>query len=132
MSVSRGISKSSLTVALYRSFPSPVTAMAGTTALGLSRGLRTRPIRNRPRTPRWGQGRTQTRSYAFDIRRTSFTSSLTTCDFVSQQPAPPAPGSRPAPPLADKHPAPVTDLTSHRLLRTRMLGGVINEYRYAA
>jgi hypothetical protein len=24
------------------------------------------------------------------------------------------------------------DLTNHRLLRTRMLGGVINEYRYAA
>src|SRR5258705_9364999 len=55
--------------------------MAGTTALGLSSGLRTRPIRNRPRTPRWGQGRTQTRSYVFDIRRASFTISLTTCDF---------------------------------------------------
>lgn len=36
------------------------------------------------------------------------------------------------PPLADEHPAPVIDLTSHRLLRTRVLGGVINEYRYAA
>ena len=80
----RGISKSSLTVAPYRSFPSPVTALAGTTALGLSRGLRTRPIKNRPRTPRWGQGRTQTRSYVFDICRTSSTSSLTTCAFVSQ------------------------------------------------
>src|SRR5947207_3855005 len=80
----RGISKSSLTVAPYRSFPSPVTALAGTTVLGLSRGLRTRPIRNRPRTPRWGQGRTPTRSYVFDICRTSSTSSLTTCNFVSQ------------------------------------------------
>ena len=29
--------------------------MAGTAALGLSRRLRTRPIRNRPRTLRWGQ-----------------------------------------------------------------------------
>jgi hypothetical protein len=29
--------------------------MVGTTALGLSRRLRTRPIRNRPRTLRWGQ-----------------------------------------------------------------------------
>jgi hypothetical protein len=36
------------------------------------------------------------------------------------------------PPLAQEHPAPVTDLTTHRLLRTRVLGGVINEYRYAA
>jgi putative transposase len=35
-------------------------------------------------------------------------------------------------PLAQEHPAPVTDLTAHRLLRTRVLGGVINEYRYAA
>jgi hypothetical protein len=29
--------------------------MVGTTALERSRRLRTRPIRNRPRTPRWGQ-----------------------------------------------------------------------------
>ncbi|MEU1628422.1 integrase core domain-containing protein [Streptomyces sp. NPDC020096] len=36
------------------------------------------------------------------------------------------------PPLAQKHPAPVVNLTAHRLLRTRVLGGVINEYRYAA
>ena len=39
----------------FRSFPSPVTAMAGAAALGLSRELRTQPIRNRPRTSRWGQ-----------------------------------------------------------------------------
>ncbi|MET7355769.1 hypothetical protein ABZT42_49900, partial [Streptomyces mirabilis] len=36
------------------------------------------------------------------------------------------------PPLAQEHPAPSTDLTAHRLLRTRVLGGVINEYRHAA
>jgi putative transposase len=36
------------------------------------------------------------------------------------------------PPLAQEHPEPVTDLTTHRLLRTRVLGGVVNEYRYAA
>jgi transposase InsO family protein len=36
------------------------------------------------------------------------------------------------PPLAGEHLVPVTDLTTHRLLRTRVLGGVINEYRYAA
>jgi len=35
---------------------------------------------------RWGRGRTLTRSYVFDIRRTSSTSSLTTCDLVSQEP----------------------------------------------
>jgi transposase InsO family protein len=36
------------------------------------------------------------------------------------------------PPLTQEHPEPVTDLTTHRLLRTRVLGGVVNEYRYAA
>jgi putative transposase len=36
------------------------------------------------------------------------------------------------PPLAQEHPMPVTNLTARRLLRTRVLGGVINEYRYAA
>jgi putative transposase len=35
------------------------------------------------------------------------------------------------PPLTQEHPEPVTDLTTHRLLRTRVLGGVVNEYRYA-
>ena len=38
-----------------RSFPSPVAAMAGATALGLFRELRTQPVRNRPRTSRRGQ-----------------------------------------------------------------------------
>ena len=36
------------------------------------------------------------------------------------------------PPLAQEHLAPPTDMTAHRLLRTRVLGGVINEYTYAA
>jgi len=36
------------------------------------------------------------------------------------------------PPLSGEHPTPVTDLTTHRLLQTRVLGGVVNEYRYAA
>ncbi|MGW1898222.1 integrase core domain-containing protein [Streptomyces hirsutus] len=35
-------------------------------------------------------------------------------------------------PLAREHPAPKTGLTVHRVLRCRVLGGVINEYRYAA
>src|SRR5260370_21559805 len=51
----RGISKGSLIVA-HRSFPSPVTAMAGTAVLGLSRELRTQPVGNRSRTSRRGQG----------------------------------------------------------------------------
>lgn len=37
------------------------------------------------------------------------------------------------PSLADHHTAPLTDRkTPRRLLRTRVLGGLINEYRYVA
>jgi putative transposase len=36
------------------------------------------------------------------------------------------------PPKAQQHPAAAHDLTTRRLLRTRILGGLINEYRYAA
>jgi putative transposase len=36
------------------------------------------------------------------------------------------------PPDAEEQPAAVHDLDAHRLLRTRVLGGIINEYRYAA
>ncbi|MGW4821963.1 integrase core domain-containing protein [Streptomyces sp. NPDC004227] len=36
------------------------------------------------------------------------------------------------PPLAQEYPAPKTDLTAHRVLRRRVLGGVMNEYGYAA
>ncbi|MEV6057043.1 integrase core domain-containing protein [Streptomyces sp. NPDC052107] len=36
------------------------------------------------------------------------------------------------PPHASGPPATIHDLDSHRLLRTRILGGAINEYRYAA
>lgn len=36
------------------------------------------------------------------------------------------------PPLAQVHPTPMVTPSAHRLLRTRTLGSVINEYRYAA
>ncbi|MFG2259845.1 integrase core domain-containing protein [Streptomyces mirabilis] len=36
------------------------------------------------------------------------------------------------PPAADQQPVAVPELEGRRLLRTRILGGVINEYRYAA
>ncbi|MFD9822300.1 integrase core domain-containing protein [Streptomyces violascens] len=36
------------------------------------------------------------------------------------------------PPNAPDQPATVTDLDGHRLLRTRVLGGTINQYRYAS
>ncbi|MFF3517788.1 integrase core domain-containing protein [Streptomyces sp. NPDC002573] len=36
------------------------------------------------------------------------------------------------PPLAQEHPAPMTAPTAQRILHTRVLGGLINEYRYAA
>jgi putative transposase len=36
------------------------------------------------------------------------------------------------PPEAQEQPAAVHDLKTQRLLRTRILGGLINEYRYAA
>lgn len=37
-----------------------------------------------------------------------------------------------SPPHASGQPATVHDLDGHRLLRTRILGGTINQYRYAA
>ena len=55
MSMSRGISKGFRIVAPFRSFPSPVAAMAGAAVPGLFRELRTQPVRNRPRTSRRGQ-----------------------------------------------------------------------------
>ncbi|GAB3006703.1 integrase core domain-containing protein [Saccharothrix stipae] len=36
------------------------------------------------------------------------------------------------PPERQQHPATVHDLDTHRVLRTRILGGLINEYRQAA
>jgi putative transposase len=41
-------------------------------------------------------------------------------------------GRHQLPPDAHQQPATVHDLEGHKLLRTRILGGVINEYRYAA
>ncbi len=36
------------------------------------------------------------------------------------------------PPQAHGQPPPILEPASHKVLRTRILGGVINEYRYAA
>ncbi|MEU1784943.1 integrase core domain-containing protein [Streptomyces sparsogenes] len=36
------------------------------------------------------------------------------------------------PPLAQEHPTPIAGPSADRILRTRILGGVINEYKYAA
>ncbi|ROP41882.1 hypothetical protein EDD40_7354 [Saccharothrix texasensis] len=36
------------------------------------------------------------------------------------------------PPETQQHPAAVHDLDSHRVHRTRILGGLINEYRHTA
>ncbi|MFJ6677450.1 integrase core domain-containing protein [Actinosynnema sp. NPDC091369] len=36
------------------------------------------------------------------------------------------------PPEADQNPPALHDLDTHRLLRTRVLGGLINEYRHVA
>jgi hypothetical protein len=125
MSMSRGISKSSLTVALYRSFPSPVTVMAGTTALGLSRGLRTRPIRNRPRTPRWGQGRTQpgaTPSTYVEPPSRAHSQRATSCRNNGHRPHQ---ARRQLPPDADVAPPPVADLAGARVRRRTILNGLM-------
>jgi hypothetical protein len=60
-----------------------VAAIAGSAALGLSRELRTRPVRIGH--ARHGGDRSNTTcSYVSSISQTSSTSSLTTCDLVSQ------------------------------------------------
>src|SRR5262249_626743 len=69
----RGISKSSLIVALYRPFPSPVTASWIGDPWAFPRA--SHPTDQEPATHvAVGTGRTRTRSYVFDIRRTSSTS----------------------------------------------------------
>src|SRR5207342_1334057 len=81
----RGISESFLVVAPCRPFPSPVAAMVGSATLGLFPRA-PYPTDQEPATHvAVGTGRTQTCSYVFDIRRTSSTSSLITCDRASQR-----------------------------------------------
>ena len=41
-------------------------------------------------------------------------------------------GRHQLPPDTQQHPAAIHDLDTHRLHRTRILGGLINEYKYAA
>ena len=123
-------------------FPSPVAAMAGAAALGLFRELRTRPVRNRPRTSRRGQVEHHLLlclrhqpdlldQHTHHVRPRVAT--LTTCDLVSQQraPAPPDPAScHTLQPL----PEPITDREriAHLDIRRRdRFGGTLHEYRCA-
>jgi hypothetical protein len=116
------------------SFPSPVTVMAGTTALGLSRGLRTRPIRNRPRTPRWGQGRTQpgaTPSTYVEPPSRAHSQRATSCRNNGHRPHQGLANARPLHPL----PTPIAepdDIARLRVRRRDRLGGILHEYEHAA
>src|SRR6266487_2063570 len=60
--------------------------MVGSAALGLSRDAPHLTDQEPATHVTVGTGRTQTRSYVFDIRRTSTTNSLITCDLTSQGP----------------------------------------------
>jgi hypothetical protein len=73
-----------------------------------------------------GTGRTQTRSYVSGISQTSSTSSLTTCDLVSQQLSPAAPGT------ATGSVCRASASTNVRVLRRDRLGGLIREYSQVA
>ena len=108
---SRGISESFLVVAPYRSFPLPVTAMVGTAVLELSRELRTRPIRNRPRASRWGQVEHKPEATSSTYVEPPSTSSLTTVrsDRGALLVLPPV--GFPGPP-----PEPGVPITEHRAL----------------
>ena len=131
MSMSRGISKGFRIVAPFRSFPSPVTAMAGAAVPGLSRELRTQPARNRPRTSRRGQ--VEHKPVAMSPAsarppRLAHSPRATSCRNNRHRPHRTLNQAAPLRPLPDG----VTDLDHFRVQRRDRAGGVIHEYRLVA
>ena len=129
MSMSRGISKGFRIVAPFRSFPSPVAAMAGAAVLGLFRELRTQPVRNRPRTSRRGQ--VEHKPVAMSPAsarppRLAHSPRATSCRNNSHRPHQ---SRRQRPPDQDDQSSAPLDLP---VQRRKVLGGVINEYYRAA
>jgi hypothetical protein len=128
MSMSRGISKGFRIVAPFRSFPSPVAAMAGAAVLGLFRELRTQPARNRPRTSRRGQ--IEHKPVAMSPAsarppRLAHSPRATSCRNNEHRPHQ---SLRQEPP---RPPGRAVDITA-RIERRQVLGGLISEYRRAA
>ena len=131
MSMSRGISKGFRIVAPFRSFPSPVAAMAGAAVLGLFRELRTQPARNRPRTSRRGQ--VEHKPVAMSPAsarppRLAHSPRATSCRNNGHRPHQ---SRRQRPP--DIEGQSVRDLAELRSIRRRpVVAGLINEYHHAA
>jgi len=131
MSMSRGISKGFPIVAPFRSFPSPVTAMAGAAVLGLFRELRTQPVRNRPRTSRRGQVEHKpvaTSPASARPPRLAHSPHATSCRNNSHRPHRTLGQAAPLRPLPER----ITDLEQFRVGRHDRVGGVIHEYRLVA
>ena len=116
-------------VAPFRSFPSPVAAMAGTAALGLSRELRTQPARNRPRTSRRGQVEHKpvaTSPASARPPRLAHSPRATSCRNNRHRPHQ---SRQQRPPDQDDQVRVPLDLP---VQRRKVLSGVINEYYQAA
>ena len=134
MSMSRGISKGFRIVAPFRSFPSPVAAMAGAAVLGLFRELRTQPARNRPRTSRRGQVEHKPVAMSPASARPpqlAHSPRATSCRNNKHRPHRTLRAAAPLRPL----PEPITDpeRIAHLDVRRRdRLGGTLHEYRHAA
>ena len=131
MSMSRGISKGFRIVAPFRSFPSPVAAMAGAAVLGLFRELRTQPARNRPRTSRRGQVEHKPVAMSPASARPpqlAHSPRATSCRNNQHRPHR---SLNSAAPLR-RMPGTVTDLDRIRVQRRDLADGVIHEYRLVA